>query len=90
MDAGPQVGLGAFGGRRRPFEQGFEAVNHGLVVDENVDGALGNGHEVEKGERLGPLCGLGEAADTRRAVKAVSRAIKDAEARAGEERACLM
>ena len=89
VDARPQVVLRPLGGGRAPLKKGGEAVDHGLIADEAVHGALRGGDQVQKSQRLGPLGGLGEAVHAGGAVELAATAIEDTEDGAGQELAVL-
>ena len=64
----------------------MKALNHGLVVDEDVDRSFGGGHQVKKGQCFGALGVLGKSVDSGCVVEPVLAAVVDAESGAGEER----
>ena len=66
-------------------KKGLEAIDDGLVVDEDVDWPFGGGHEVQDGERFGALGILCEPVHAGRDVEPMLVAIVDAEGGAGEE-----
>ena len=68
-----------------PSKEAVEAVDDRLVVHEDVHRVFRGGHQVEEGEGLGPLGGLGKAMDAGGVVESVIRAVVDAEPRSGQE-----
>ena len=90
MDAGPQVSLLALGRWLVALQEPSESVVDGLVVDKDVDWAFRRGNEVNEGQSLSPLGGLGKAVDLGTVVEAVASVVEDAESRPGEERVRLV
>ena len=71
VDARPQVGLGPFSGGLSAVQETLEAVDHSLVVYEDMGRSFSCGDQVEEGQGLSPLRVLNDVVDPRRMVETV-------------------
>ena len=86
----PEVALRPVGGWRFSVQHGLEALDNGLVVDEDVDRSFCGGDEVQDGQRFSALGVLGKPVDAGGVVEPMLAAVVDAEGGAGEERDSLV